>query len=437
MESRAGGVDSPLIGQDRIDPVADPTDGVRALGATGEVEVLRGENAALRAEMRHLAHELEREERRHGFCLRCFHPGWYAAVMGTGIVAIALAANPGNWSGLRGPALDGARAVAVLVALLMVGLAVPYAARLVRYPREALADFRSPVLGPMYATVPAGLLVGAVVAGSVGPLILSRAVVYDLVFWLAWVGVPLTFAVSVAFVYAMLSQRDNSMAQVSGSWFIPPVANIVVPLVLVELAAHADPATLRLLTFAGYAFWGMGFVLFLLVLSLLHDRLVLHPMPPAGMAPSLVIGLGPVGVGALALLRLSATSAPLFGHFAGSVSTLSLITASVLWGFGLWWFFTTLVVMVRYLVEGPLPYGMGWWAFTFPLGAFTMATLALARAWRLTDVEYMGVGLVALLLVLWLVVTLRTLWASISGEAWAPGRGGASPGIGAPTSVLP
>ena len=377
------------------------------------------------------------DEGRHGFCLRCFHPGWYAAVMGTGIVAVALASNPGNWSGLRGPALDAARGAAVLVALLTVGLAVPYAARLVRYPREALADFRSPNLGPMYATVPAGFLVGAVVAGSAGRLILSPGLVHDLVFWLAWVGVPLTFAVSVAFAYAMLSQRDTSMTQVSGSWFIPPVANIVVPLVLTELAAHADPATLRLLTFAGYAFWGMGFVLFLLVLSLLHDRLVLHPLPPAGMAPSLVIGLGPVGVGALALLKLAAAGAPVFGQLAGAVSILSLVSASVLWGFGLWWFFTTSVVMVRYLLEGPLPYGMGWWAFTFPLGAFTMATLALARAWRLTDVEYMGVGLVALLLVLWLVVSVRTLWASLSGEAWAPGRGGSSPEPATPAPAVP
>jgi C4-dicarboxylate transporter/malic acid transport protein len=437
MQQVAGRGQDPQLGGSRQDG-AGRVPGPSSSGERGpDLEALREENLALREEVHHLAQELQREEGRRRFCLRCFHPGWYAAVMGTGIVAVALAANPGNWSGLRGPALDGARAVAVLVALLMVGLAVPYAARIVRYPKEAMADFRSPVLGPMYATVPAGLLVAAVVAGAAGPLILSPAVVHDLVFWLAWVGVPLTFAVSVAFVYAMLSQRDTTIAQVSGSWFIPPVANIVVPLVLTELAAHADPATLRLLTFAGYSFWGMGFVLFLLVLSLLHDRLVLHPLPPAGMAPSLVIGLGPIGVGSLALLKLATASAPVFGSLAGAVATLSLITATVLWGFGLWWFFTTLVVMVRYLLEGPLPYGMGWWAFTFPLGAFTMATLALARAWRLTDVEYMGVGLVALLLVLWLVVTVRTLWASVSGEAWAPGRGGSPLGSAPSAPLLP
>ena len=55
---------------------------------------------------------------------------------------------------------------------------------------------------------------------------------------------------------------------------------------------------------AGYAFFGMGLLLFLLVASLLYDRLVFHALPAAPLAPSLWIGLGPVGVGALVLLRL-------------------------------------------------------------------------------------------------------------------------------------
>jgi tellurite resistance protein TehA-like permease len=174
--------------------------------------------------------------------------------------------------------------------------------------------------------------------------------------------------------------------------------------------------------FSSYAFWGMGFILFLLVLSLLHDRLVLHPLPLAAMAPSLVITLGPVGVGALALIRIAAAGAPVFGPLAPTVDLISLIAASMLWGFGLWWFAAAAVVMVRYLASGPLPYGMGWWAFTFPLGAFTMATLTLARAWRLSSVEDLAVGLVVLLVLLWLMVALRTLWATATGEVWAPAR---------------
>ncbi len=85
--------------------------------------------------------------------------------------------------------------------------------------------------------------------------------------------------------------------------------------------------------------------------------------------------------------------------------------------------------MVRYLAQGPLPYGLGWWAFTFPVGAFSMATLTLGSAWRLGAVTDLGVGLVALMLVLWLVVAGRTLWATATGDVWKPASRTGSAGV--------
>ena len=80
---------------------------------------------------------------------------------------------------------------------------------------------------------------------------------------------------------------------------------IIIPMALTPLVAHVGPGTARLLLALGYAAYGMGFLLFLMVLGLLHDRLVLHPLPPAQLAPTLWIGLGPVGVAALAPLALA------------------------------------------------------------------------------------------------------------------------------------
>lgn len=119
----------------------------------------------------------------------------------------------------------------------------------------------------------------------------------------------------------------------------------------------------------GYAFWGMGFALFLPVLALLHDRLVVHPLPHASMTPSLVIPLGPIGVGALALIRLAGAGTATFSGSAAAMGAGSMILASTLFGFGIWWLAATATVMARYLPRGPLPYGLGWWAFTVPMGA--------------------------------------------------------------------
>ena len=154
----------------------------------------------------------------------------------------------------------------------------------------------------------------------------------------------------------------------------------MVPMVLVPLIPGASPAAARLLLMACYAFWGMGFLLFLLVATTLHHRLITDPLPPAGLAPSLWIGLGPVGVGTITLIKMAAAAAATPGLQAGAIASLSRLAATALWGFGAWWLAAAIVLLADYLRHGPLPYGLRWWACTFPLG---VATLTLARAWHL------------------------------------------------------
>ena len=71
-----------------------------------------------------------------------------------------------------------------------------------------------------------------------------------------------------------------------------------------------------------------------------------------------------------------------------------------------------------YLRRGRLPYGLGWWAFTFPLGAYTASTLALARAWDAGALEALTAILFVGLCVFWVVVATRTLGAVRSGAMW-------------------
>jgi len=163
----------------------------------------------------------------------------------------------------------------------------------------------------------------------------------------------------------------------------------------------------------------MGLLLFVLVASLIYDRLVFHPLPAAPLAPSLWIGLGPVGVAVLGLVRLAQAGTPIWGQSAGAVTALSSVGATILWGFGLWWLAAAILLLAGYLRAGRLPYSVGWWAFTFPLGAYAAATLALARAWQSNLLENFALALFACLVVTWLVVGLGTLRALRSGIAWA------------------
>jgi tellurite resistance protein TehA-like permease len=155
-----------------------------------------------------------------------------------------------------------------------------------------------------------------------------------------------------------------------------------------------------------------------MVASLLYHRLVYHPLPVAPLAPSLWIGLGPIGVGGLALMKMAQGGAQVWGELSAVVNLLSGIGALALWGFGLWWLAAAILLLRRYLRGGGLPYGIGWWAFTFPLGAYTVDTLTLARMWKVDAMEWLGVLLFLLLAVFWSVVTARTLIGVRTGEAW-------------------
>lgn len=59
-----------------------------------------------------------------------------------------------------------------------------------------------------------------------------------------------------------------------------------------------------------------------------------------------------------------------------------------------------------------------WWAFTFPLGAFTVATMNLAAAWQLPALDAVGGILSLALAAFWATVTLKTVSGLRTGQIW-------------------
>ena len=94
-----------------------------------------------------------------------------------------------------------------LLALLAVGLGIPYVARWVRHPGAAGADLMNPVVGALHATFPAGLLVLAVGIATVGPSVLSADATFTLVAVLAAIGIVLGFAMSVVFAALLFTSH--------------------------------------------------------------------------------------------------------------------------------------------------------------------------------------------------------------------------------------
>jgi tellurite resistance protein TehA-like permease len=169
-----------------------------------------------------------------------------------------------------------------------------------------------------------------------------------------------------------------------------------------------------------YALWAFSVPVAMSVLALLLLRLALHKLPERDMAGSAWLALGPIGTGALGLLLLgedalavfAAGGLPVVGQVAAG---LGIIGGTILWGYGAWWLLLAILKTGRYLRDG-MPFNLGCWGFTFPLGVYSLATLALARATRLALFSVVGSILVMLLAALWVIVAALTIVGVWDGD---------------------
>jgi tellurite resistance protein TehA-like permease len=89
--------------------------------------------------------------------------------------------------------------------------------------------------------------------------------------------------------------------------------------------------------------------------------------------------------------------------------------AVLLWGLGLWWLALAVLVTHRHACEG-MPFNLGWWGFTFPLGVYALTTLRLGEALAAPFFTGLGAVLVMVLALLWTLVASRTLAGAYRGS---------------------
>jgi len=219
----------------------------------------------------------------------------------------------------------------------------------------------------------------------------------------------------------MFTRQEHRIDQMTAVWLLPVVAAEVAAASGGQLLPVLPPDESQLqILLASYVLWAYSVPVALSILVILILRMALHKLPPADMAASSWLSLGPVGTGALGLLLLGQSAPDILaahgladaGVMAGG---LGLIGALLLWGLGLWWLALAVLITLRYCRTG-LPFNLGWWGFTFPLGVYAVLTLKLGS--HLHSQFFNGVGslLVVALTLLWLMVASRTLLGAWRGE---------------------
>ncbi|CAM3836602.1 TDT family transporter [Pseudomonas wadenswilerensis] len=346
--------------------------------------------------------------------IRQFTPNWFAATMGTGVLALALAQVD----------VPGLHALAESLWLLTIGLFVLftllYTARWVLFFDEARRIFAHSTVSMFFGTIPMGLAT-----------ILNGCLVFGINRWgegilpwveaLWWFDVGLALLCGVAIPYLMFTRQEHSIDQMTAVWLLPVVAAEVAAASGGLLAPHLVDAHAQFqVLITSYVLWAVSLPVAFSILTILMLRMALHKLPQANMAASSWLALGPIGTGALGMLLLGADAPAIFaanglGNLGEVARGLGLIAGIVLWGAGLWWLLTAVLITLRYIRHG-MPFNLGWWGFTFPLGVYTLATLKLAAWLGLGFFHELGMLLVVALAALWLLVTALTLRGAWHGE---------------------
>jgi C4-dicarboxylate transporter/malic acid transport protein len=341
--------------------------------------------------------------------IRRFTPNWFAATMGTGILALALGQLPGAGARLHALA-EGLWLIDIGLFALFSAL---YAARWVLFFKEARRIFDHPVASMYFGCIPMGL--ATLINGL---LLFGRAHWGEAAVEWAWglwrLDAVLALGCGLAIPFAMFTRQDHGLERMTAVWLLPVVAAEVAAVTGGLLAPLLREPGDRLTALAGgYILWGYSVPIAFGMLVILLLRMALHRLPPADVAASSWLALGPIGTGALGLLALgSAAPAVLadqgLGDYGPAIRGAGLAGALILWGYGLWWMGLAALVTARHLRHG-LPFNLGWWGYTFPLGVYAVATLKLAAVLPLPMLTTIAQALVLALAAIWLVVAARTL----------------------------
>jgi len=267
-----------------------------------------------------------------------------------GLAGLALA-----WQAAAPVLGELATGVALVLGALALGVFAVLAGaslwRLRLHPEALQEDLRHPVRHAFVATVPVSLLLLATLLHTLGGSGLWLQALW-------WAGSLTQLWATLWVMGRCLQPLTGPAAQPGGLWpsvtpllFIPVVGNVVAPLAGVGLGHDMwSAAQLGI----GIAFWPV-----VLILTLVR-RLVHSPVPDR-LLPSAFIAVAPPSVIGLSLLPFGAP--------------WPVVTA--FWGVAL---FTLLWVGSQTGRTVQQPFGLAFWALSFPLAAFTTLTLKLSQA---------------------------------------------------------
>jgi tellurite resistance protein TehA-like permease len=343
-------------------------------------------------------------------------PNWFAAIMGTGIVATSGVALHSEIPGL-GTLTTG------YWMLASVGLVIASILFLRAGPGKHADD---PVMAHFYGAPAMALLTVGVGTVELGPRFLGHdaAIWLGGLLWLAGTAAGLFTAIWIPF--RMITGSQSAAAGAMPSWLMPVVPPMVSAAAGSLLIEHIAAGQLRLGVLAiCYAMFGMSLIVGFLTITMIYSRLVHQGLPSAAVAPTVWIMLGMLGQSVTAAVLLGNSSNLVFqgdeAPIASGLRILGIGYGLVMSGFAVFVFILAVSITVHNMRRG-MSFTPAWWSFTFPIGTCVTGSAALAFATDSGFLQVISGSLYVMLLLAWCIVATRSA-ALVFGDRIGEYRG--------------
>lgn len=275
------------------------------------------------------------------------------------------------------PFLLGVTSVVFLVLLIIYGL------KCVRFSDDVKAEWKHPVRLAFFPAISISVILVATAA-----LPFNTGLAHTL--WL--VGASLHILATLLIVNAWINRPSFEAPHLNPAWFIPAVGNVIVPI------AGSGLGYMELSWF----FFATGMLFWLVLLTLVFNRLIFHKPMPARLVPTLMILVAPPAVAFVAYMKLTGTLDPFGRVLYGAVILFALIV----------------LTQVPKLIK--LPFALSWWAYSFPLAAMVIATFVMHEATKIAGYAFLANCLYGLLLAVIAGLLVRTAMAISRHEICQP-----------------
>lgn len=335
-------------------------------------------------------------------------PGYFAAVMGTGIVSIGLH--------MVGSGILSTVLMWIAVGLY-VGLWILYCWRARAFWNRVVDDLRDPQIAFAYFTVVAATDVIGVRFALEGLAVLSGSL------FLFAAGIWFVFGYLLPWQVLMVRDGRTILGHADGTWFVWPVASQSLAIGMAQLRPQLDTAFAQWIGLLAVLAWSVGVILYAAMAMLVLLRVVHFGVTPQQFDPAYWVAMG-----ALAIAVVAGAAIEQMEHtpLVDAVRPLIAATVVIFWVFCLW-LIPLLVgagIWRHVLHRVPLSYVPSLWSMVFPMGMFAVASLSLAQADALPAAGAVGGVALAVAVIVWAVVLvgmlrrlLTVLRASFAGRS--------------------